>query len=269
MAHHVLVTLRSVVVAFQFLTRLPLPIPVPFDQEHAARSVVFFPLCGAVIGALTSLALYGMTYVLPPLPAAALALVVWIALSGGLHLDGWMDTADGVLSHRPRERMLEIMKDSRVGAMGVIAGVLLLLTKFAALAALLEAGQDGSGLGWLLAFACIPAWSRWWMATAIAAWPYARQSEGMGTLFRGVKAWHIAVSACISTLLTALAMMLSNQAGPSVMLLAVMPVAAVALGLALGWWLYRKLGGQTGDTYGAMNEWVEAGLLLLLAGALT
>jgi len=173
-----------------------------------------------------------------------------------------------VLSHRPRERMLEIMKDSRVGAMGVIAGVLLLLTKFAALAALLENGLEGDGIGWLFALACIPAWSRWWMATAIAAWPYARQSEGMGALFRGVKVRHIAASAVLSTILTALAILLSNPTSPSATLLAVMPVAAVVLGLALGWWLYRKLGGQTGDTYGAMNEWVEAGLLLLLAGTL-
>ena len=263
MGNHLYLTLRSVVVALQFLTRLPIPIQVPFDREHVARSVVFFPFCGAVIGLLTGLSLYALQQVLPPLPAAALALVCWNALIGGLHLDGWMDTADGVLSHRSRERMLEIMKDSRVGAMGVIAGVMLLLVKFSALASLLAAGS-----GWLLVFACIPVWSRWWMAASIAIWPYARQSEGMGSLFAGVRGRHAASSAVVGLLIMAALFLLTSKSEADLLLFAMLPLGAALLGLLLGFWLYRKLGGQTGDTYGAMNEWIEAGLLLALTAAI-
>ena len=80
---------------------------------------------------------------LPTMPAAVLLLAIWVVLTGGLHLDGLMDTADGILSHRPREQMLEIMKDSRVGAMGVIVCVLHLLLKFSLLYTLLDAEQHG------------------------------------------------------------------------------------------------------------------------------
>uniref|UniRef100_UPI0005850CC2 adenosylcobinamide-GDP ribazoletransferase n=1 Tax=Paenibacillus sonchi TaxID=373687 RepID=UPI0005850CC2 len=74
-------------------------------------------------------------------PAAVITLILWVWLTGGLHLDGWMDCADGLLSYRTRERMLEIMKDSRVGAMGVLACMLLLLLKASLLAAFLEGGS--------------------------------------------------------------------------------------------------------------------------------
>ncbi|MCZ4151790.1 adenosylcobinamide-GDP ribazoletransferase, partial [Escherichia coli] len=105
------------------------------------ESVVYYPLVGAAIGLAVWLggALFGT--VLPALPAAVLTLTLWVWLTGGLHLDGWMDTADGLLSYRSRERMLEIMKDSRVGAMGVIACVLLLMMKAALLADFIAQGH--------------------------------------------------------------------------------------------------------------------------------
>ncbi|WP_148091983.1 adenosylcobinamide-GDP ribazoletransferase, partial [Paenibacillus sp. 598K] len=112
---------------------------------------------------------------LPTLPAAVLVLIAWAALTGGLHLDGWMDTADGVLSHRSRERMLEIMRDSRVGAMGVIAGTLLLMFKLSLLASLLALRPMSEALMWL---AIIPLWSRWWMSVAVIGWPRARADGG-------------------------------------------------------------------------------------------
>ena len=261
---------RGFAAAMQLLTRIPVPVRVPFDHETMKASAVSFPLAGAAIGLAAAAAAAALLQLLPALPAAALALAVWTAATGGLHLDGWMDTADGTLSNRPREQMLEIMKDSRVGAMGVTAGVLLLIAKFAALAALL----GSAGTACWAAIAAIPVWSRWWMTAAIAAWPYARGEGGMGALFRGVGAIHAACAAAVGLAVT-FALLCAGGAAPAAwsglpvpgaaaLTALTFPALAAAFGWPLGRWLNRRLGGQTGDTYGAMNEWTEAGLLLVL-----
>lgn len=267
---------QSLVAAVQFLTRVPIPVQVPFEERTLARSVIYFPLAGALIGIITACAYGAVSLLLPPLPAAVTALAVWIALSGGLHVDGWMDTADGVLSHRSREKMLEIMKDSRVGAMGVIAGVLLLLFKFALLAELAgpaePAGAAGirfplavTDLAWL---AMCPVWSRWWMGAAIRRYPNARQGQGMGALFHAVRRRHSLSGFVLAVILTAA---IGCAAGlPLLYALAAsagFAVLAVLAGLVFAGWLSRKLGGLTGDTYGALNEWVEAVLLAAVLAA--
>jgi len=250
----------SAAAAFQFLTRIPVPLNVPFDERTLARSTVFYPLAGAAIG----LAVVGLGALLhpwlSPLTLAVLLLALWIALSGGLHLDGWLDTADGVLSHRSRERMLAIMKDSRVGAMGVIAGVLLLLLKVSLLADAAAAAPGGRELALLVS---VPVWSRWWMTAAIAGWPYARAGEGIGALFRAVKARHAIAAGLVAVLLTAAALLAFGAGPQALLLLPACPAAAALAGWPMAALLHRRLGGLTGDTYGAMNEAVEAALLLV------
>ncbi len=258
--------------AFQFLTRLPVPVKLDYNDALFRRSVVFYPLVGLVLGLIAAAAGLLMASVLPPLPAAALLLGIWVLLTGALHLDGLMDTADGILSHRSREKMLEIMKDSRVGAMGVIAGVLVLLLKWSLLTELLSAAATGGqGKQWLL-LALVPLWSRWYMVAAIACWPYARQTgSGMGGFFRGVGAGHAAASGLVALLLSLgvaaageafgwLPLPFWHMVGIVVMLLAVTMTAGVVMSVSI----HRKLGGLTGDTYGAMNELLEAALLLAL-----
>ncbi|MDR6878436.1 adenosylcobinamide-GDP ribazoletransferase [Bacillus sp. 3255] len=261
MARTVVDWLRACIAAFQFLTRLPVPVQIDYTDDVFRRSVMFYPLAGGVIGLLLLLAAKVLLLVLPAMPAAVLLLALWVVLTGGLHLDGLMDTADGILSHRPREQMLEIMKDSRVGAMGVIAAVLLLLLKFSLLYSLLTAAAHGPG--WLL-LAVVPVWSRWFMAAAIAWWPYARKESGLGSLFQSVKGRHVAVSFLVALFTTTL---LASGTGvdSSTLLWAVPPVFAIVTVMA-GWsgaaYMSRQLGGLTGDTYGALNELLEAALLL-------
>ncbi len=258
--------------AFQFLTRLPVPVKLDYNDALFRRSVVFYPFVGLVLGLITAAAGLLLTSVLPPLPGAALLLGLWVLLTGALHLDGLMDTADGILSHRSRERMLEIMKDSRVGAMGVIAAVLVLLLKWSLLTELLPAAAAGGhGNLWLL-LALVPLWSRWYMVVAIACWPYARQAgSGMGGFFRGVGAGHAAGSGLMALLLSlcviaageafgGLSLPFWHMVGIVVILLAVTMGAGVLMSVLI----HRKLGGLTGDTYGAMNELLEAALLLVL-----
>jgi adenosylcobinamide-GDP ribazoletransferase len=262
---------RGFAAAMQLLTRIPVPLEVPYDQGTMRASAVSFPLAGAAVGLVTAASAAALLLLLPAWPAAALTLAVWTAVTGGLHLDGWIDTADGTLSNRPRERMLEIMKDSRVGAMGAMAGVLLLIVKFAALASLLESAGPAC---WAM-LAAIPVWSRWWMTAAMAAWPNARGEGGMGALFRGVRAVH-AGGAAAAGLAVTFALLCAGGAAPiewvglpapgaAALAAAAFPALAAAFGWPLGRWLARRLGGQTGDTYGAMNEWTEAWLLLALS----
>jgi cobalamin 5'-phosphate synthase/cobalamin synthase len=260
--------LQSGAAAFQFLTRLPVPVTVPFDERTLKASVVWYPAVGLVVGALLSAAGAIGSMLLPPLAASAIVVAVWLALTGGLHLDGLMDTADGLLSHRSRERMLEIMKDSRVGAMGVIAGCLQLLLKFALLT-----GWTGEVrlAPWLL-LPAVPAFSRAFLAAAIAGWPYARaEGAGLGGLYRGVTRRHASGAAALAALL-ALPLAIAAY-GPARLLEAAVAAAllaavAYAAGLLLARRIARKLGGLTGDTYGALNELLETVLLLVMSMAI-
>lgn len=239
-----------------------MPIEVPFEKPVLTRSVIYFPLVGGAVGLCLGIAAWLLSMMLPPWPAAVISLTVWVALSGGLHLDGWMDTADGVLSHRSREKMLDIMKDSRVGAMGVLAAVLLLLLKASLLAELMK-GDIQVGLPLLFILIICSSWSRAWMAVAIAGWPSARPEGGIGSLFNGVKGMWAGYSVSLAALITFISLIINEiNYLESLMLVVSCFIVVMIVGGGMAFWLNRKLGGLTGDTYGAMNEAVEAALLL-------
>ncbi|NHN29264.1 adenosylcobinamide-GDP ribazoletransferase [Paenibacillus agricola] len=285
--------LAACAAAFQFLTRLPIPIHLQYDDALFRRSVIFYPLVGAVLGLLLSLAGWLLQGYLLPAPdslfagaaggsgaagvTAALLLVLWVALTGALHLDGLMDTADGIFSHRPRAEMLEIMKDSRVGAMGVVACVLLMLCKWTLLQQWLMLPMGT--FFYVLPLAAL--WSRWYMVVAIACWPYARAQEakrGLGAFFRGIGFKHLLVHTAIALLLSVLLVGLATGSGSapgvglgnaffswqSLKITGIALLCTALLGAGISRYLSGKLGGLTGDTYGAMNEIVETALLLIL-----
>ncbi|GIP29426.1 adenosylcobinamide-GDP ribazoletransferase [Paenibacillus sp. J23TS9] len=257
---------QALAAAFQFLSRFPVKAQLDYTPELFRQSTRFYPLVGAAIGAVVWCFAAAASYLLPPLPAAVLILALWVALTGGLHLDGWMDTADGLLSYRSREQMLEIMKDSRVGAMGVLACVLLLLLKTSLIYSLLTGGWPP------LMILLPPVWSRWFMVHAMASWPMARGKEGLaGKNFNGMEKRHSLLAVPGAALLTGIIAALFPlcgigdftflQAGLSWLML---PVAAWAAGTWAARRMTRKLGGLTGDTYGALNEGIETVLLLVL-----
>jgi len=252
--------------AFQFLSRFPVRSQPGFTPELLKRSVVYYPLVGAAIGACTAIGAAVAALLLPPLPAAVITLILWVGLTGGLHLDGWMDSADALLSYRTRERMLEIMKDSRVGAMGVLACVLLLLLKTALLAALLEGGP----LYALSLLLLPPVWSRWFMVRAMGRWPLARAGEGLAGSFAGLPPVHerraLAGAALLSLAAALPALAGGGTAAWPLALAAVLllPGAALLCGTLAARAVSGRLGGLTGDVYGALNELLEAVLLLLL-----
>ncbi|MEP7044719.1 MAG: adenosylcobinamide-GDP ribazoletransferase, partial [Dokdonella sp.] len=165
--------MRGLLVAIGFLTRLPVSPPAFADKTAQAASVAWYPLVGALIGAL----LCGLAWLMhdaPPLLSAALILTAWVALTGALHLDGLADSADAWIGGLgDRERTLEIMKDPRAGPAGVVVLVLVLLLKFAALAS----ATSSAYLALLLA----PVLARAGL-TALFVWmPYVRR-EGLGAV---------------------------------------------------------------------------------------
>ncbi|MGG4221323.1 adenosylcobinamide-GDP ribazoletransferase [Paenibacillus jamilae] len=278
---------QAVAAAFQFLTRLPVKAELDFSPELLKRSASYYPLVGVVIGIIVWGFASITTMVLPPLPCAILTLAIWVWLTGGLHLDGWMDAADALFSYRSRERMLEIMKDSRVGAMGVIACVLLLMLKAALLYTVL-AERNVSGL--LL----LPmVWSRWFMVHAMKRWPKARNDDGLAARFADMSGGRVGLAlfwAVVVTLGAAagqyilagvatvteesgnlslagshLQMLLSYaESLPIWITFVLLPLLAYGVGTFTANRINHRLGGLTGDIYGALNELLETVLLLLI-----
>ncbi|GAB4542564.1 MAG: adenosylcobinamide-GDP ribazoletransferase [Anaerolineae bacterium] len=236
----------SFLIAWQLLTSIPLG-RRDLNMQAPGRSMLWFPLVGLIIGAgLAGLDLV-LTAVLPDLPATALLLAAWVASTGGLHLDGFIDCCDGLLGARSAGQRLAIMKDSRVGAFGLIGAICLLLVKFSALAAL----APGARSGWLLV---LPTLSRWTMVWAAWRYPLARP-DGLAAWFRQGLSWPQVVVAGGTALLVAL--LLGGLAGLATF-------AAVWLSVILFvLWVQRRIPGLTGDVYGAVNELAEVlGLLM-------
>ncbi|MDH1442203.1 adenosylcobinamide-GDP ribazoletransferase [Pseudomonas sp. GD03721] len=238
----------ALLIALQFLTRLPVSLPGIPTPEQVGRSLLWYPLVGLLLGLL----LWGVHLLLGQTSAvlqAAIILALWVGLSGGLHLDGLADTADAwVGGFADRERTLAIMKDPRSGPIAVVVLVLLLLLKFAALFTLLQAGQ---GIYLLL----LPWLGRSLLPLLLATTPYVRVG-GLGQalvdhLPRGQLPWVLGVHL--------LGMLLFGWMG----------LLALATALLLFIWLrralLRRLGGTTGDTAGALVELGECAVLLALA----
>jgi adenosylcobinamide-GDP ribazoletransferase len=237
---------KAVVAAFAFLTRLPVW-RGPLRDVDLGRSVSFFPLVGLVLGlALTGVAAAISGTVAPGLVAVLLAALLTV-LTGGLHLDGFADVFDGLAGGRgDRARTLEIMRDSRVGAQGAAALTLLLIAKVVALGQAVERRD-------LLALLAFPTIARWLAALLIVIFPYARP-EGLGRAFSG-EAGRVQAG-----LATGIAAVVVAVLGPPLILPALGTAAAV---LAFAFWLHRRLGGMTGDVYGAAIELGEVAMLFL------
>lgn len=234
--------------ALRFLTILPVPGMPPMSEQSIAKAIPWFPLAGAIIGVLLAGVGAAAGWLWNADVRAALLVVAWGVLTAGLHLDGVGDTFDAVMSWRPRERKLEIMKDSRVGAMGVLAMVAVLGLKFIWLRA--------TGDGWLAAVLLAPALGRWADIYGIFWFPAAREG-GLGRSFsEQVQQRDFIVT---TVFVVVLALLLGGLHG-----IAALALVWLATLLLARWWT-RDLGGLTGDTYGALCEIAEVVALAALS----
>ena len=240
----------SLLTAFQFLTTFPAVIRRVFTAQELGRAVGFFPLVGLALGGIFYGLEIGLRLIFPPQVTAILILAAWLLLTRALHLDGFLDTCDGLFGGFTPERRLEIMRDSRVGAFGVAGGGLLLLAKYAALISLPHLP------GLLLA----PAIGRWVLSITIFAYPYARE-KGLGRDMKDNVRWQQVIISTVTTVLAAA--LFAMWTG----LLAVV-LAGIVLWLGAGFILHR-IPGLTGDSYGALCELTELAVLLLFTTGIT
>ena len=241
--------MNSFLIGLQFLTRIHLVRQTVWTAADFGRSTRFFPLVGLVLGICYALAAWLLLYVLGMRSlTAALLLILPLLLTGGLHADGFMDTADGVFSGRERARKLEIMKDSRVGAFGVVSFVMLMFVQYALL-------SDMAPLLLVPALFVMPIIGRLAMVLAVACFPYARE-DGMGKTFADMADRSTVVIAALTTAVLVL---------PWGMLATFALVLGTLFVLFFCRTMTNILGGVTGDVYGAATVLTETLVLAIFS----
>lgn len=238
--------MKTFLLSLQFLTIFPVKIRTTIQERDFGKALLYFPLIGLLIGAVLSVAAAVLGF-LPPLIKAAWVLILSIIISGGIHLDGLADTSDGFYGNKPKERILEIMRDSRIGVMGVLGIVSILLLKFVFMASFEQAFL------WK-ALLMMAAFSRWSQALACSMSSYARR-EGKGRPFIEYARPRDAIIGGLCTF--ALFLFLAKLSGVLVFL------SALAAVLLFIWYIKGRIGGMTGDTIGATSEIAEVLVLVL------
>lgn len=231
--------LKRFILMVQFLTTIPLRFRLDVTEEDFGKGLVFAPAVGLILGGILAGAWYVFCLVFPVYVSAVLIVIIYILLTGGLHLDGLGDTFDGLFSNRPRERMLEIMRDSRVGTNAVLAvtAVLLLYT------ALISSFDKDAILKVLL---LMPVAGRVGSLVGSGISRYARSGEGLGKSFiEYCGAAEVTAGLIIYFLIFFL------TAGVQGLIAALVPPVTA---FAATKFLNRKIGGATGDTLGAVCE---------------
>lgn len=232
--------MKGLIVAIQFLTRLPTP-RLTVSGDEFARSMRWFPVVGLIVGAFVAGAAWVGAAAIDPWAGALLALLAWVGVTGGLHLDGLGDIADAAgAAHKDREKLLTVLADPHVGSFGVIAIAMQSIAKLVLVHGLVERGHYAALI--LIPFAARIGpllWTRWLPSL----------HDGLGARFCGV-------IRPVDLLLWGLALLAAAVWVPGLL-------AAVPIMLLWGRWLMRRIGGLSGDGHGAGIEMVESGLLLV------
>jgi len=240
--------MRLILIAFQFLTIVPLPFTVRCEAEDLGRSMTFFPLVGLAIGGLLAGADFLLAPLLPRGVADLLLVVLNSAVTGGLHLDGLSDVCDGLAARGSRERFLAVMKDSRIGAVGAVALMLGLALKYQALLAVpIEYKREV-----LLFFPLVARFAQVQMTVGAKR----ARPDGLGHAFVGGAGIAQFLLSYLFTLAAAF------------WLLGLNGMACALLLYVFTWgikrWSHNRLGGITGDVIGCASELNEICSLLLL-----
>jgi adenosylcobinamide-GDP ribazoletransferase len=238
--------------AILFITILPAGKDMVYSPMGMIR---FFPLVGLIIGAILAIGdlLFSRLWTEPVV--AVLDMFILIVVTGAFHIDGLGDTADGLFSHRSKQRALEIMKDSRTGMMGLVAVISILTIKLAGIYSLKLSQAPSETLIFLF---IIPSFARSGMLFGIKTLDYGRKDTG-GT---GLDLFEDAITGkdFIWLILPCVISLFSGIKGPFLILLFIITVFLITV------FYKKKMGCVTGDMLGAMTEVTEA-VLFLGAGA--
>ena len=233
--------LKSLFIALQFLTIIPLRPSARLEERDIAHSMSFFPLVGMIIGGFLILINLITSRYLSPFIASALILIGWVGITGALHLDGFTDTVDGLCGGKNKKEILSIMEDSFIGAKGAVFLILLLLLKFTLLVELTTNYNN-------YALFFTPVVGRWSMVAGIYLSSYARD-EGLAKAFFSHKTggeifWASLITFCLGLILFKLEFFYIIG-------------IVLAINLFLITYIKRRIGGLTGDNLGALNEIIE------------
>lgn len=246
----------------QFMTRIPININVGFDEEFH-KSITYFPLVGLVLGTLLYLLGLGSTLVFDPFITSIVVTLGLVLLTGGLHIDGLGDTFDAIYSYRDKERMLEIMKDSRLGTNSLLAILFLILLKIGFIYSIIN-----QGLLWLIIF--MPVVSRLGVI-ALMYKTVSPRENGMGNLFIGKATTNMFITAITYTVM--LIVILSKLIFLSNNILIFKILSSIIVVLIFNnlfkKHIYKKIDGITGDILGCsieLSEVIYLTFIYLLVG---
>jgi adenosylcobinamide-GDP ribazoletransferase len=242
--------MRIFILTLQFFTRIPINVDLKATDEDFAKGVSFFPIVGLIIGAFSLAVMIAASKLLGGLFPLICCLIAGTAITGGFHVDGLADTCDGIFSSRTRDKMLEIMRDSRIGTIGTIAIIFDYLLKLSLLSML---------TGKVLYFAVLlsPVAGKTLMVLLMKTSKYARSGPGLGGLY-------LEKQTIGGTVLAALIGIAVITGFLGVWGIAAFGVCAVICFLYRSF-IYSKLQGMTGDTLGAANELLEVSFILIMA----
>ncbi len=234
--------------AFRFLTIIPLPLRTSSKDTEIGQSLTFFPLVGLFIGLLLAGIYWTLSFILPIPVVTGLVIASLALVTGALHLDGLIDSLDGLFIGSSPEKRLEVMKDSRVGSFGVAGAFLLLLLKYLSLENLPESSR-------LFSIILMPVLSRWCAVWPIFLFPYARP-QGLGQAFKS----RATLSRILTATLLAMAISLAIFKFKGIIIMAGLWIVIMLAALFVN----RRLSGLTGDSYGALIELGDLVVLILV-----
>lgn len=242
--------MQSLLIAIQFLTRFPVKLKEEREDQCIAQSILYYPLVGLIIGFVLWFSAT-LLAALPPMLNAVIVLLIWVLITGGLHLDGLADSADAWAgAHANKQRSLDIMQDPAAGPFAVVVLVLLLLVKYIALLVMLEGNQL-----WLLCIA--PVLGRLTVIALFITTPYVRE-QGLGSIMAENLNRKFAYGVMVFTLMLAATIL------PVITFLLLISTTIVVL-YFLRYLMMQRLQGMTGDTIGASLEIIEAVSVFMLA----
>ena len=237
--------------ALQFLTCIPLPWLRETSPKEVGHSTVYFPVIGLIIGLILAGLNWLLNLILPSSIVNVLLIVSLVLITGVLHLDGFIDTCDGIAGNKTPEERWQVMHDSRAGSFGIIGAILLLLVKYVTLSTIPVPLMTVTLL-------FMPVVSRWAMVYAIFTQPYARIS-GLGKIFKQGTRWPSFTIATVITFVLAIVLVPLFQLTGLVIILFIWIITVI-----MAVYLRGKFAGLTGDTYGTINEVAEVSVLIIV-----
>ncbi len=247
--------MKSFLLAIRFLTIIPLGSGQEITPGSVTAAGKYYPLVGLGLGGLLWGFFYGVNLFFSVQVSSGLLVVIWVLLTGALHLDGVADCLDGLYGGNNREERLRILKDVHLGTMGVVGLILTLGLKYLASK---EIFADPSFWPWII---CIPSISRWTPVFLAFSFPYARPEGGLGqALVQGTRKKELFWATLLAW---GPVLVITGYYGLGLVLVAIL------WSLIAGWFFLKKLGGITGDVMGAVIEWSEVLGLLYVLGVTT